>query len=70
MKVADDLIEISLGSDDGVTRGMTFEVVREAKYVGRIQILTATADSAVARVVPELKKGEIKKDDRVYTRLN
>jgi hypothetical protein len=49
---------------------MKFEVVRESKYLGRIDILQTTADTAVGRVMPEFKKGKIQKDDRVHTMLN
>jgi hypothetical protein len=67
---ANGLVEITLGTDDGVTRGMTFEVARDAKYLGRIEIVQTTPDTAVGKVLAEYKKGEIKKDDYVTTRLN
>jgi len=66
----DGLVQISLGSDDGVTRGMTFEVYREAKYLGRIEILQTWADAAVGKAIPEFRKGNIEKNDHVTTRLN
>jgi chromosome segregation ATPase len=64
------LVQISLGSDDGVSRGMTFEVYREAKYLGRIEILQTTADAAVGKAIAEYRKGNIEKNDHVTTRLN
>lgn len=73
---ADGLVEISLGSDDGLRRGHTLEVFREGatpnatKYLGRIEILTTKADIAVGRVLPQYRRGTIEKDDRVATRLN
>ena len=66
---SDGLVQISLGADDGVTRGMTFEVSREAKYLGRIEILQTSADKAVGKALPEFKKGNIEKNDNVSTRL-
>jgi hypothetical protein len=66
---SDGLVQISLGADDGVTRGMTFEVFREAKYLGRIEILQTSADKAVGKSLPEFKKGNIEKNDHVSTRL-
>ncbi|MGC3970100.1 MAG: hypothetical protein QM775_23065 [Pirellulales bacterium] len=71
-----DMVEISLGSDDGVTRGQTMFVYRpgatsnSAKLIGRIEILQTTADVSVGKVIPEYSKGLIEKDDRVATRFN
>jgi hypothetical protein len=66
---SDGLVQISLGADDGVTRGMTFEVTRDAKYLGRIEILQTSADKAVGKAIPEYRKGNIEKNDYVTTRL-
>lgn len=72
----DGLVEISLGSDDGLRRGHTLEVFREGatpnatKYLGRIEILSTKADIAVGKVLPQYRRGTIEKDDRVATRLN
>lgn len=67
---AKDLIEISLGSDDGLKEGHKMEVFRGATYLGRIVIIKTEANRAVGRVIPEYRKGIIKKDDRVTTRLS
>ena len=34
----DGLVEISLGSDDGLERGHTLEVFRGSRYLGRIEV--------------------------------
>jgi myosin heavy subunit len=71
-----DMVEISLGSDDGVARGQQMFVYRPgttaaaAKLIGRIEILQTTADVSVGKVIPEYSKGLIEKDDRVATRFN
>jgi hypothetical protein len=73
---ADGLVEVSLGSDDGLMRGHTMEVYREGptpnatKYLGRIEILSTKADVSVGKVIPQYRRGNIEKDDRVATRLN
>jgi len=72
----DGLVEISLGSDDGLTRGHTLEVFRPGptagatKYLGRIEILQTKADVSVGKVIPQFRRGNIEKDDRVATRFN
>lgn len=64
------LVEVSLGSDDGLREGHQLEVYRSNKYLGRIQIVKAAADKAVGKVLAQYRQGYIQKDDRVATRLN
>lgn len=64
-----DLIEISLGRDDGLKEGHTMEVFRGAQYLGRVMIMKTEPNRAVGKIIPEYKRGPIRKDDRVTTRL-
>jgi hypothetical protein len=65
------LVEISLGSDDGIERGNTLEVYRlPHSYLGRIEVLQTEPDRSVAKVIPGYQKGKIEREDRVATRLN
>ncbi len=64
-----NLLEISLGSDDSLRVGHSIEVFREGKYLGRAQITLTTPDRAVATVDTKLRTGPIQKGDRVTTRL-
>jgi hypothetical protein len=66
----DGLVEISLGSDDGLERGHTLEVFRGSRYLGRIEVFQTQPDKAVAKVLPQFRKGPIEKDDHVATRFN
>lgn len=70
---SEGLIEISLGSDDGIRKGHLLEVYRlrpdVSKYLGRIEIIRTAPDKSVAKVIPEFRKGVIEKEDRVATRL-
>ena len=65
----DNMIEISLGSDDGLRQGHTVEVFRGSKYLGRVEVLNASTDRAVGKILPGFKKGAIQKDDDVATRF-
>lgn len=65
----DDMVEISLGTDDGLRIGHTLEVFRGSKYLGRIELLHTTTDRAVGKIVPGFKKGIIQRDDDVATRF-
>lgn len=66
----EDLIEISLGSDDGLKKGHALEVFRAAgDYLGRVIITDVSPDRAVGRVVPEYRQGVIRRGDKVATKL-
>jgi myosin heavy subunit len=65
----DNMVEVSLGTDDGLHVGHTLEVFRGSKYLGRVQVLRTTTDRAVGKIVPGFKKGVIQKDDDVATRF-
>ncbi|MBX9788696.1 MAG: hypothetical protein K2Y37_07245 [Pirellulales bacterium] len=71
---SEGLVEISLGSDDGIRRGHTLDVFRRGasnnKYIGRIEVITTRPDKAVGKILPEYRKSYIQKEDRVATRLN
>jgi len=64
-----DLIEISLGHDDGLKEGHQMEVFRGATYLGRVIVMKTEPNRAVVKILPEFRKGTIRKDDRVTTRL-
>lgn len=65
-----NLVEISLGKDDGLKEGHVMEVYRGNTYLGRIVIRKTAPDRAVGAIVPELKRGQIKKGDHVTTKLS
>lgn len=64
-----DLVEISLGSDDGMRRGHRLEVYRDNKYLGSVVIKDTRPDRSVASIVANIRKGTIKVNDRVTTTL-
>ena len=61
----DGMVEISLGSDDGIERGNKLEVSRGGRYLGRIEVFHTSPDKSVAKVLPEFRKGPIEKNDHV-----
>ncbi len=66
-------VEISIGSDDGLVKGHKLEVYRiqpdQAMYLGRIEVLETYPDRAVCRVIPEYRKGEMQRGDRVASKI-
>lgn len=65
-----DLVEVSVGSDDGIHKGHSMEAFRGATYLGRIEILNTQPNRSVGKILPELRKAPIRKGDRVTTRLS
>lgn len=63
------LIEISIGSDDGLKPGHTVEVFRGDRYLGRAEILSTDPDRAVGRVIRRFQQGQIQEGDDVATKL-
>ncbi len=63
------LVEVTIGADDGLSAGNTLEVSRGDKYLGRIEILETSPDKSVGRVDRRFQKGQIQEGDRVATRI-
>jgi regulator of replication initiation timing len=65
-----NLIEVSLGSDDGLRVGHRVEVFRDNNYLGSAVVLKTNPDRAVAQVDDKSQRGLIKVRDRVATKLS
>jgi hypothetical protein len=63
------LVELTIGSDDGLKEGNTVEVFRGDRYLGRLEIMRTSPDKSVARVDRRFQQGAIQEGDRVATRL-
>jgi hypothetical protein len=63
------LVEISVGSDDGLSVGHSLYVSRGAKYLGQIKIVSVNSDRAVGSVVQTAKNGIIEEGDHVSSKL-
>lgn len=73
---ATELVEVSLGSDDGLKRGHEITVYRSglqgsgrAKFLARIRIVETTPDASVGEVIERSRNGVIQKGDNVTTKL-
>ena len=71
-----ELVEISIGKEDGLHKGHTLIVYRpvdgknrQPKYVCQIRILKTEPQSAVAEVIKSTRTGVIQKGDHVTTKL-
>jgi len=70
MKVDSDLVQISLGTDQGVNKNHTLDVFRyspEVKYLGMVRVIEANHHQSIARLIPsgnaafrpQLKEGDL-----------
>ena len=66
---ANDLVEVSLGKDDGLRIGNTLDVYRGDSYIGRIEIEETSPDRSVGRILQNYRNDLIKKGDNVSTKL-
>ena len=68
-----DLVEISIGSDEGLIKGHQLEVYRSAgggnTYVGRIHVLETRYDKSACKVDPKYRQSNIQRNDRVTSRI-
>ena len=64
------LVEISIGSDDGLQPEHPLEVYRESTYLGRVKVMKTAPDKAVCKIDPNFRKGVIQKGDRVASKLD
>ena len=67
--VGKNLIEVSLGSDDGLKVGHRLEVFRDNAYLGNAVVVTTEPNKSVAQVDEKTQKGKVEVKDRVATRL-
>lgn len=70
-------VEVSLGSDDGLSKGHQLYVYRfgnkengnRPKYLGKIELVYVDPDTAVGTVIDAAKNGVIEKGDHVNSKL-
>jgi hypothetical protein len=69
------LVEINLGSDDGLKQGQTLDVMRlgttieNTQHLGRIQLTSVHKTTSIGRTLPGAR-GKIEENDHVATRLD
>jgi cell division protein FtsL len=68
-KAGGQLVEITIGADDGLKVGNTLEVFRGSKYLGRVEVIQTSPDKSVGRVDRSFQQGQIQEKDRVATRI-
>ncbi len=67
LAVGPEMIEISIGEDDGIKPGHTVVVSRREKYLGRAEITRVAPDRAVGRI--RQRNAPFQEGDRVQTKV-
>lgn len=74
-KQGSEIVEISIGSDEGLLEGHTLFVYHSGsdgsrpKYLGKLKIVHTAPDRAVGEVIDRAKNGIIQRGDNVTTKL-
>ena len=67
----DGLVEIDLGSDQGLSKSQQLDVIRknaaEATFLGRVEVTNVEPARSVAKILPEFQKGVMEKGDLVVS---
>lgn len=63
-----ELVEISVGSDDGVFKNLKMTVYRRSRYLATIRITEVYPDKAIGLVVEDTRNGTIARGDNVTTK--
>ena len=64
-----NLVTLSVGKDDGVKRGFTFDVFRGSQYKGRVTVQEVDSKLCVAKYKKNLIKRDIQKGDSARTNM-
>ncbi len=62
-----DMIEVSIGYDDGLRDGHLLDVTRSGRYVGRVRIRRTEPNRSVAEILKDYNQSPIQEGDRVDT---
>ncbi len=63
------LLALNVGADDGVVRGMTFEIFNGNQYKGQARVQSVLADKCSALIIRTVEGRSVQQGDRASTRL-
>ncbi len=68
-KSSQELVEISIGSDDGLVNGHKMTISNGSKYIGVVRLTMVQADKSVGTVVERAKNMTVHAGDKVSTKF-
>ena len=69
LRTRDNLIAISVGSDDGVKAGHVFDIYRGERFIGKAEVTRARDNMSAARLVSEFVQAPVAEGDYVTTKF-
>lgn len=62
-----EMVEVSIGFDDGLRDGHLLDVTRSGRYVTKLRVRRAEPNRAVAEILKDYNNMQIQEGDRVDT---
>jgi len=62
-----NLVEVSIGFDDGLRDGHLLDITRQGQYIGKLKIRRTEPNRAVAEILKDYETASIQEGDRVDT---
>jgi len=69
MGVSDDVVVVSLGTDDGIRKGHVLDIYRGDRYIGKAVVTIAQFDKSAARISPDFRRDLVQEGDHVTTKF-
>ena len=69
LRTRQNLIAISLGSDDGIRQGHTFDIYRGDRFIGKAEVVQAKNNLSAAKILSEFLQAPVEQGDHVTTKL-
>lgn len=68
-RVSDEIVVVSLGTDDGLRVGHVLDIYRGDRYVGKATVTIAKFDKSAARISADFRQDVVREGDIVTTKL-
>lgn len=68
-KVRDEILVVSLGTDDGLLKGHVLDIYRGDRYVGKAVVTIAQHNQSAARISPDFRQDVVQEGDHVTTKF-
>lgn len=69
LRTRQNLIAISLGADDGVRSGHTFDIYRGDRFIGKAEVVKSQNNMSAAKLIPEYLQAPVAEGDHVTTKF-
>ena len=69
MGVREDVVVVSLGTDDGIREGHVLDIYRGDRYIGKAVVTIAQFDKSAARISADFRRDLVQEGDHVTTKF-